>query len=107
VFERLFGRRPSGDGWDVQIVVKGRGRPVIYVEGTNRVEFDFELGDGGIIYCPPSANWDQKFPWAAGRRAIIVERTAREFVRREFRGYQFSFEEGRDDIIGVRRPARA
>jgi hypothetical protein len=103
VFERLFGRTPTADGWDVEIVIKGRGGPVIYVEGANRVEFDFELGDGGTIYCPPSKEWDQKFPWAAGRRTTIVERTAREFVRREFCGYEFGFQDGRDDIISVRR----
>ena len=36
VFERLFGRKPTGDGWDVRIERKGRGGPVIYLEGPNR-----------------------------------------------------------------------
>jgi hypothetical protein len=76
---------------------------VIYLEGDNRIDFDFELGDAGAIYCPPSADWDQRFPWAAGRRALIVERVASEFVRREFRAYQFGFQDGRDDVIDIHR----
>jgi hypothetical protein len=92
VFERLFGRRPAGDGWDLRIEHKGRDGPIIYLEGPNRIDFDFELGDGGTIYCPPSAEWDQRLPWAAGRRSLIVKRVAAEFVRREFP--RFTFEIG-------------
>src|SRR5690242_8971659 len=87
LFERMFGRRAAGDGWDLRVERKGRGGPIAYLEGTNRIDFDFELGDAGTIYCPPSSDWDQTFPWAAGRRREIIERVATEFVRREFRGY--------------------
>lgn len=89
LFERIFGRRPAGDGWDLRIEHELRGGLVIYLEGSNRIDFDSELGDGGIIFCPPSADWDQKFPWASGRRPMILERVATEFIRREFRGYTF------------------
>jgi hypothetical protein len=89
LFERMFGRRPAGEGWDLRVERKGRGGPIVYLEGTNRIDFDFELGDAGTIYCPPSADWDQRFPWAAGRRLEIMKRVAAEFVRREFRGYTF------------------
>jgi len=85
----MFGRRAAGDGWDLRVEHKGRGGAVVYLEGTNRIDFDFELGDAGTIYCPPSADWDQRFPWAAGRRREVMERVGAEFVRREFRGYTF------------------
>jgi hypothetical protein len=107
VFERIFGRRPAGDRWDVRIERKGRGGPIMYLEGTNQIGFDFELGDVGTIYCPPATDWDERYPWAAGRRNVIVGRVATEFVRREFRGYGFGFEDGRDDIIAIRRRIRA
>ena len=88
-FERMFGRGPAGDGWDLRVERRGRGGAIIYLEGASRIEFDFELGDAGTIYCPRSADWDQRFPCAAGRRREIMERVAAEFVRREFRGYTF------------------
>jgi hypothetical protein len=77
---------------------------VFYVEGDQKIAFDFELGMYGIIYCPPTAGWDSSYPWAAGRRPQIVERLASEFVRREFKGSAFGFVEGRDDMIDVRPP---
>jgi hypothetical protein len=89
LFERMFGRRPAGEGWDLRVEGQGRGGRIIYLEGTNRIDFDFELGDACTIYCPPAADWEQTFPWAAGRRREIMERVASEFVRREFRGYTF------------------
>jgi hypothetical protein len=89
VTERMFGRRRAGDGWNLRVERKGRGCLIVYREGTNQIDFDFELGDAGTIYCPPSADWDQKFRWAAGRRREIMERVGAEFVRREFRGHTF------------------
>lgn len=107
VFERMFGRQPSGDGWDVRIRIEGRGAALTYLEGPNEMVFDFELGDAGIIYCPASATWDERFPWAAGRRRSILERVAADFVRRQFKGYAFGLEDGRDDVIYIRRPRRS
>lgn len=89
LLERIFGRRPAGDGWDLRVENQGRGGSIHYLEGTNRIDFDFELGDAGTVFCPPSADWDLRFPWAAGRRREIMERVGAEFVRREFRGYTF------------------
>jgi hypothetical protein len=106
VFAWIFGRRPVDDGWDVRTRIEGRGAAITYLEGANEIPFDFELGDAGRIHCPPSANWDERFPWAAGRRDLIVERVATEFVRRQFKGYAFGLEDGHDDIIGVRRRPR-
>jgi hypothetical protein len=107
LFEKIFGRRPSGEGWDVRVERMGRGGPITYTEGTQEVQFDFELGDAGIIYCPPSEGWDHRHPWAAGRRSEILDRVAAEFIRREFRGCRFEFEQGRDDVILIRRAPRA
>jgi len=73
-------------------------------EGERVIEFDFELGNAGIIYCPSAKSWDQDFPWAAGRRSKIIERVACEFVRREFGGYHWAFAEGRDDTVLVTKP---
>jgi len=90
LFGRMFERKPAGNGWDLRVERSGRGAPIIYREDENQIEFDFEVGgDAGTIYCPPSADWDLRFPWAAGRRREIMERVATEFVRREFRGYTF------------------
>jgi len=77
------------------------------LEGERRIPFDFELGGtvGGFIYAPAAATWDAEYPWAIGRRSEILDRVAQEFIRREFRGYVYEFERGRDDIIVVRRDA--
>jgi len=104
ILRRLFGRATQHQGWDLRINRRGRGGPIVYTEGEFLIEFDFELGNAGIIYCPSATTWDRDFPWAAGRRSEIIERVAREFVRREFRGYRWSFAKGRDDTVLVTKP---
>jgi len=104
ILRRLFGRATHPQGWDLRIKRRGRGGPIVYAEGEFLIEFDFELGNAGIIYCPPGKTWDRDFPWAAGRRSEVIARVADEFVRREFRGYRWSFAEGRDDTVLVTRP---
>jgi hypothetical protein len=100
------GEKSSPIRWNVEIVRKGRGGPVFYVEGDQKIAFDFELGRCGIIYCPPASDWDSSYPWAAGRRRQILDRVAVEFVRGEFKGSTFAFVEGRDDMIHIRPPVR-
>jgi hypothetical protein len=105
-FSRILGKPRIPKGWDLVVKRLGRGGPVSYVEGTNRIEFDFELGNqevGGFIFCPGSADWDSRYPWAAGRRSAIVDRVVAEFTRREFRGYAFGPSDGRDDVFVIRR----
>jgi len=44
-FSRILGKPRIPKGWDLVVKRLGRGGPVSYVEGTNRIEFDFELGN--------------------------------------------------------------
>jgi hypothetical protein len=104
--KRLLGFPSIPKEWELVVKRLGRGGPVSYIEGSNRIEFDFELGPqeiGGFIFCPPSSDWDLRYTWAAGRRSAIIERVVAEFTRREFRGYVFGPSEGRDDIYVIRR----
>jgi hypothetical protein len=104
ILRRLFGRTTSDEGWSVRIKRRGRGGPIVYIEGAHAIEFDFELGNAGIIYCPSAERWDREFAWAVGRRREIIGRVADEFIRREFRGYGWSFAAGRDDVVLVAKP---
>ena len=56
-----------------------------YREGTHDHAFQWELGTGRvviIIYIPSPDEWDARLPWAAGRRAEVLDALAREMRRR-------------------------
>ena len=36
-----------------------------------------------IIECPDFSDWDQTYPWAAGRRLEVMERVAGEAIRQK------------------------
>ncbi|CAG0967660.1 hypothetical protein ARNL5_01404 [Anaerolineae bacterium] len=73
----------------INIITKGRSGTIQYIEGSlfkkNTCEFYWEFGGGdtvAIIWFPKDdAEWDRKYPWAAGRRMDIVKFMA-EAVRK-------------------------
>lgn len=125
---KRHGERRDAAPWSLDIKGGGRGWTITYREREGTVRFDSEFGGpfGATIFCDPAQVWDERYPWAAGRRKEIVERVATEFVRRKFRGGMFElggdvlrprfdpdgaqmigFEGARsDDIITVRRRTR-
>lgn len=74
--------------WTVQIVTKGPYGSVIYQEGSHTVSFPWEFGGGeviSIIHLTPSSEWNEKYPWAIGRRDEIVERMVKDVIRQKAR----------------------
>jgi hypothetical protein len=73
----------------INIVQKGPSGTIQYVEGwlkKNVCEFYWEFGGGdtvAIITIPTADKWDQKYPWASGRRQEIVSSVAEEVRRRQ------------------------
>lgn len=74
----------------INIATQGRSGRVQYIEGSlfkkNTCDFYWEFGGGdtvAIIWFPKEdAEWDKKYPWAAGRRMQIVREMA-EQVRKQ------------------------
>ena len=70
--------------WNVIIDGRGRSGTITYVEGQNRVRFDWELGGRdvvAIITGPSRQHWECDLEWAHGRRLEILERVAQEAIR--------------------------
>jgi hypothetical protein len=66
------------------------------VEGLNIARFDSELAPKGfIIFGGPPQTWDERIPWAKGRRREVMSRVASEVIRQEFPRYHAEF--GDDD----------
>ena len=82
---------------DVEIVANGPGGVIHFRESSNVASFGWEFGGTPkvvvIIYVPAPADWDTKVPWAAGRRAEILEKLAREVCRQKCRGCGVEIEE--------------
>ncbi len=87
----------------VRITKTGRSATIQYVEGPDQpASFDAELGGGKVllvIYAPPPPVWPQRFPWAATRRDAVLERIAREVIRRESFGSRFRIHDSGVDIL--------
>lgn len=70
----------------VNVIAKGRSGKIQYIEGSlfkkNTCEFYWEFGGAdavAIISFPKSdAEWDERYPWAAGRRMEIVKDMAEQ-----------------------------
>ena len=74
---------------DVEIVTHGRAGVVHYREGGHSHAFDWEFGGKRVIvsiYVPAPDEWDARIPWAAGRRAEVLDAVAREVRRQRCRG---------------------
>ena len=73
----------------VTLVAQGRSGRVHYHEGDHAHAFDWELGGRDvvfIVYVPSAATWDAELPWAAGRRAEVLDTVASELRRQHCRG---------------------
>jgi hypothetical protein len=71
----------------VEVVSHGRSGVVHYREGANAHAFEWELGGGDVIlsiYVPGPAEWDARLPWAAGRRAEVLQHLAQVVRRQQF-----------------------
>ncbi|MGB5136556.1 MAG: hypothetical protein WBN89_15435 [Prochlorococcaceae cyanobacterium] len=75
--------------WRVEIVEHVRSGSVVYHEAAGQAAFHWEFsgGDGiASLWVGAADDWSTRVPWAAGRRADILQRVAREVVRRRAPG---------------------
>jgi hypothetical protein len=88
--------------WNVAINGHGRAGTIIYSEGSNSVQFDWELGARdvvAIITGPPPQNWSVESKWANGRRREILQRVAREVIRLQAPGSTAELTDGDTTIL--------
>lgn len=86
----------------VNFITQGCSGKVQYIEGSffkkNTCEFYWEFGGAGtiaIIWFPKTdAEWDKKYPWAAGRRMDIVKDMAEEVRKKQAPSSTLKWEEG-------------
>lgn len=91
---------PKGDG--VHVVKRGRDGEVLYIENGNTGRFYWEfLGGDAIIGVtfPKKDQWDTAIPWAAGRQDEIMQKVAKEVVRKEARGHKVRWADGSFEIL--------
>ena len=85
----LFGKK-----WKVVIKEEGRSGTIVYTESGNEARFYWEFGGGDtlvFISGAKQADWDVKYPWAAGRCQEIYERVADEVIKQKASGHKPSF----------------
>jgi hypothetical protein len=78
----------SASNWEVQITTKGPYGSVIYQEGSHSASFLWQFGGGEIIamiQIPSPSEWNQQYPWAAGRRDEVLERVMGDVIRQKCR----------------------
>src|ERR1700716_2528142 len=84
--------------YSVGVTQDGRGGEVDYVEGGQRLSFEWDFTtEGLVIYVPSPEKWDQyseenRAPWAAGRRREILTRLAEGLRDKKARGAKISIE---------------
>lgn len=102
----FFGIRPAGDrGYSIRTENQVPLVIVHYSEAGGSHDFEGELATRSVIlsiYVPRAEEWDQRLPWAAGRRSEIIERVARHVSRRAGWGSKFVVHPGRVDILKSR-----
>ena len=91
---------------EVRITKHGPAATIHYAEVGGSCDFAAELGTGKTllyIYAPADdGEWARRLPWAAGRRAAILEHVARQVVRTEARGSKFVVHTTGVDILTPR-----
>ena len=91
---------PKGDG--VHVISRGRDGEILYIENGNTCRFYWEIlvGDAivGVTF-PKKDQWDAAIPWAAGRQDEIMQKVAREFVRKEARGHKVRWADGSFEVL--------
>ena len=91
---------PKGDG--VHVITRGRDGEILYIEKGNTCRFYWEIlvGDAIIgVSFPKKDKWDTAIPWAAGRQDEIMQKVAREFVRKEAPGHKVRWADGSFEIL--------
>jgi hypothetical protein len=86
----------------INIITKGPSGTIQYIEGSlfkkNTCEFHWEFGGAdtvAIIWFPKDdAEWDRKYPWAAGRRMEIVRDMAEQVRKQQAPSSRLKWEEG-------------
>ena len=72
----------------VHILAQGGAARVRYAEGAHAHEFQSEelAADPAyvVLHVPAPEEWARALPWAAGRRAEVLERVARELCRQRY-----------------------
>jgi hypothetical protein len=75
--------------WSVEIKTNGPSGYATYIEGQNRISFDWEFGGAPktvtTIWGPRPNKWDELVPWAKGRRIEIMHRIAEEAIKQKAR----------------------
>ena len=103
--KKLWSTAP-GPGSSVRIEKLGPAAIIHYKEDRGSYDFDAELCTGDVllsIYAPrDDGEWERRLPWAAGRRAEVLERVARHVIRQESWGSKFIIHPGRVDILTSR-----
>lgn len=92
----------------VNIITQGRSGAIRYTEGSlfkkNTCEFYWEFGGPdvfSIIWFPKrDAEWDAKYPWAAGRRMEIVRDMAEQVRKQQSPSSTLKWEEGTVLLVG-------
>lgn len=70
----------------MDILESGRSGTITYREPGHSVESYWEFGGGetlAVVSVDSQPSWDQKHPWARGRRAAILHRIASEVLRQK------------------------
>ena len=78
--------QPEPGGWSVEIREDGRNGTLLYRESAGGLSCYWEFGGGdvlAIVDVGNEATWSREHPWAAGRRAEILERIANEAIRQK------------------------
>jgi len=100
ILRRLFGRATQAQGW----IFESSGEPRWSHRLRRRralIEFDFELGNAGIIYCPSAKSWDQGLPWAAGKKEQDHRTCCMRIRPTRIWRLSLGFCRGRDDTVLV------
>jgi hypothetical protein len=95
----------------VEITQEGRGGGIRYLEDGHTISFDWEFAMSpalALVWGPSTAQWDTRYPWAAGRQQEIYEFVGSEIVRQKASdgAYEYDLERGELTILnetGARR----
>ena len=85
-FRQLLRPNDNPRHWSVGISEQGRYGSVTYRDPAGSLSFYWEFGGGttvASITVGDEAEWREKHPWAAGRRAEILRRVADEVIRQK------------------------
>lgn len=89
----------------INIIEKGPSGTVQYIEGwlkKNICEFYWEFGGGDVlatVWFPTEDKWNEKYPWAAGRRKEILEEVAASVHSQKARSSSVKWEDDRFHLM--------